>query len=99
MIAILLNICVMMTEHAEQSGLWDQLQLYSNIAFTAFYILEMCAKCFAFGLKAYFSHSWNVFDFVATVAAILGVISDLTLQSSAGFLTMLRVLRIVRISR
>lgn len=99
MFAILVNLFVMMTNHAGQTAFWDDLQLYSNIAFTAIFVLEMCAKWVVLGLRPYFSHSWNIFDCVATLAAVLGVILDLTLKSSAGFLTMLRILRVVRISR
>lgn len=63
---------------------------------TIFFIIEVIVKLRYFGVKGYFSDSWNIFDFTIV---LLSSITLLTLFMHSGDLTFLLVLRLARVLR
>merc|ERR1711968_180098 len=82
----------MATEHHNQpDALTDFLEI-SNYIFCAIFALEMVLKLFALGLD-YFSDNFNCFD------CLIVIISFLEIALGGGGLSVLRMLRLVRVFR
>merc|ERR1719487_606595 len=77
-----------------------------NSVFSIVYLTEMLTKLFALGPRAYFTSSWNSFDFLVTTATLVGdgiILYELaaggTHQGKGGFTAVVPVLRLLRILR
>jgi voltage-gated sodium channel len=78
-----------------------------NTTFGAIYLIEMVLKIFAFAPRRYFGSKWNLFDFVVTIATLIGdglVVWQLatgasTSSKKGGFTAVVPVLRLLRILR
>ena len=90
MLCIVLNIVVMGTYHASQSGTWTLIQDYMNVGFTYIFILELVVKVIAYTPQGYFEEPWNRFDFVTVAASI---------PSLVGIQTGGSVFRVLKIGR
>lgn len=60
------------------------------------YGIEVCFKIIGYGLYGYFSSGWNTFDFVITILALLGLITE-TFGVSFSFIFILRSLRLLKL--
>lgn len=90
MAVIALNVTLMATEHHNQpEGLTLFLE-YANYVFCAIFAMEMVLKQFALGWS-YFEDKFNCFDFVIVI------ISFVELGMGGGGLSVLRMLRLVRV--
>uniref|UniRef100_UPI00358DF891 two pore channel protein 1 n=1 Tax=Myxine glutinosa TaxID=7769 RepID=UPI00358DF891 len=67
------------------------------IAFVAFYCVEAVLKIVGLGPTCYFTSGWNVFDFLVTLSALLGLSVCLLDVRSFYFIVTLRPLRLLRI--
>ncbi|XP_015770285.1 PREDICTED: two pore calcium channel protein 1-like [Acropora digitifera] len=71
-----------------------------EIFFLAIFNLEIILKIYTYGFKRFFSHFWNIFDFLVIVSATLALIIESayeSLQSSQSVLDLLMVLRVLRL--
>ncbi|XP_042890953.1 two pore calcium channel protein 1-like [Penaeus japonicus] len=71
---------------------WDQ------VAFVAFYTFEAILKMIGVGVAAYFHLGWNIYDFLVTLLAIIGIIAE-RFSSSFFYVVILRPLRLLRLFR
>ena len=96
-VLILLNSFVLATEHYEQPDWLGELQDIANICFTVIFALEMFCSMTGLGCKAYCSDGFNIFDAVIVVLSLFDLTVTLTSGASAGFITVLRGFRLLRI--
>ena len=103
---IVLNVLCMSLKYFDQPKEMDDFLNYSNIAFTALFVLEAAIKLLGYGFKRYFSNRWNMFDAVVVVLSIAGVVIEMILRSntddgsgSAVDVPAVSVLRAARIAR
>ncbi|XP_071945842.1 two pore channel protein 1-like [Antedon mediterranea] len=64
--------------------------------FVAIYAAECLLKIIGLGVKGYFRSGWNVFDFVITVSAIVGVLTNI-FDTDLYYVVVLRPLRLLRL--
>ena len=99
---ILANSVVLATEHYDQADWLTQAQKGANLTFTIIFTLEMIMNIIGLGPKVYLSDGFNIFDAVIVIVSLvdLGIIatSDSD-EESAGFITVLRGFRLIRIFR
>jgi len=91
MAAIALNVLLMATEHHDQPQVLTDFLDIANYIFCGIFALELVLKMFACGPAEYFSDGFNQFDFVIVV------ISFVEIGLGGGGLSVLRMLRLVRI--
>lgn len=98
MLLILGNSVVLATEHYEQPDWLTETQNIANIFFTVIFACEMLLSMMGLGCKEYFSDGFNIFDFIIVMFSLFDL--GVTLSSdggSAGFITVLRGFRLLRI--
>lgn len=104
---ILLNALLLAVAHYEMSpGLAQALDAL-NYAFTAVWVLEASLKIYGLYWRAYFSFSWNVFDFCLALTSVVDAALSITadcmeeaphaLAVTLGYMRLLRLLRLLRV--
>ena len=61
--------------------------------------IEVVLKVTALGLKTYLRDAWNRFDVAVVAVSVAGVVVTFTTETSASYLSLLRVFRIARAFR
>ena len=75
----------------------------ANVVFVLIFTIEASIKILAFGGKKYFRSKWNIFDFLAVLAAYIDIFMTLEFMMKASFIRtgpqIFRIFRIFRVSR
>ncbi|KAL8621516.1 hypothetical protein ACOMHN_026188 [Nucella lapillus] len=69
---------------------------WTSIVFVCIYSVEAILKIIGRGPKDYFTHGWDVFDFLVTVVSVVGVFGEL-FDDSFYFIMVLRPFRLLRL--
>uniref|UniRef100_A0A7S1IVH8 Ion transport domain-containing protein n=1 Tax=Eutreptiella gymnastica TaxID=73025 RepID=A0A7S1IVH8_9EUGL len=96
---IILNICIMASEHYGQTDLWSDITATVNQVFGFIYLLECILKIVGYGWSGYIRDSWNKFDFCIVVFGTSGMIVNFISAGDIGIGTLFRVARLGRILR
>ncbi|XP_054749500.2 two pore channel protein 1-like [Lytechinus pictus] len=64
--------------------------------FVGFYVMEALLKILGFGPRCYFTVGWNLFDFIITVTAFIGVVTQAA-DKNFQYIIILRPIRLLRI--
>lgn len=67
-----------------------------DYGFIAFFILEIVAKTRDYGLRAYFSDGWNVFDFIIVMVSSLSIVALFVPIPHLSFILVFRTGRLFR---
>jgi len=100
---ITLDTLSMATQHNDQSAVWTDLQEATSIATTIIFLVEAILKLTAFFPRCYFSHGWNLFDFIVVLVSIVDSLSSERLGwaklgfSLGGAGSILRIFRMARL--
>ena len=95
-ILVLLNTCVLATEHYRQPTWLDQFQEITNLFFVVLFTLEMLLKMYALGFQGYFVSLFNRFDFFVVLSSLLELIlTNENVMPPLG-LSVLRCVRLLR---
>lgn len=95
-VLVFLNTSCVAVEHYGQPQWLTDFLFYAEYVFLVLFIIEMCLKMYALGVKTYFESSFNKFDFFVVVGSIFEVIWSYYKEGSFG-LSVLRALRLLRI--
>lgn len=95
-VLVFLNTSCVAVEHYGQPQWLTDFLFYAEYVFLVMFIIEMCLKMYALGVKTYFESSFNKFDFFVVVGSIFEVIWSYYKEGSFG-LSVLRALRLLRI--
>eukprot|EP00039_Didymoeca_costata_P023887 m.8605 g.8605 ORF g.8605 m.8605 type:complete len:2172 (+) comp3929_c0_seq1:301-6816(+) len=99
MFLVLVNTCLLASDHANQSETWSETLRYANIAFVVVYFLELLLKLYALGPNLYWRFGLNRYDcFVVVVSGFEIIIMELFGAPNLG-LSVLRSIRLVRVLR
>mmetsp|Transcript_2583 Transcript_2583/g.3505 ORF Transcript_2583/g.3505 Transcript_2583/m.3505 type:complete len:1818 (-) Transcript_2583:287-5740(-) len=84
----------------ENTGYYRGLELLNNI-FTFIFLIEMCLKLAAWGMKQYLQDMWNQLDFILVISSVTGFFVEILLTSGAFPLNpaVFRILRVARLTR
>eukprot|EP00760_Papus_ankaliazontas_P006722 PhM_4_TR13151/c0_g1_i1/m.24910 len=96
---IVLNVAVMATESAEQSGNRDRLMQTADLCFISVFFVEAMLKIFALGPKEYFSLGWNRFDAFIVVLSVAGLVVSVSSGVDTAAITAFRIMRLIRLFR
>ncbi|KAK7487936.1 hypothetical protein BaRGS_00020837 [Batillaria attramentaria] len=69
---------------------------WTSIVFVCIYSVEAMIKILGRGPRDYFTHGWDVFDFLVTVVSLVGVFGEL-FDDSFYFIMVLRPFRLLRL--
>ncbi|XP_076472935.1 two pore calcium channel protein 1-like isoform X2 [Babylonia areolata] len=69
---------------------------WTSIVFVCIYSVEAMLKILGRGPKDYFTHGWDVFDFLVTAVSVVGVFGEL-FDDSFYFIMVLRPFRLLRL--
>ncbi|XP_070205639.1 two pore channel protein 1-like [Littorina saxatilis] len=75
---------------------YDFTASWISIVFVCLYSVESMLKILGRGPKDYFTHGWDVFDFLVTVVSVIGVFGEL-FDDSFYFILVLRPFRLLRL--
>jgi hypothetical protein len=95
---IIANTVTMGVQHLGQSKVATDIIEGLEIFFTVVFLVEAVLKILAMG-SVYFEDRWNQFDFFVVVNSVLGMAARLLMSSSSSLLSVLVILRFVRIGR
>lgn len=95
-VLVFLNTSCVAVEHYGQPQWLTDFLFYAEYVFLVLFILEMCLKMYALGVRVYFESSFNKFDFFVVMGSIFEVIWSYYKEGSFG-LSVLRALRLLRI--
>lgn len=95
-VLVFLNTSCVAVEHYGQPGWLTIFLFYAEYVFLILFILEMCLKMYALGVRTYFESSFNKFDFFVVMGSIFEVVWSYYKEGSFG-LSVLRALRLLRI--
>lgn len=95
-VLVFLNTSCVAVEHYGQPQWLTNFLFYAEYIFLVLFILEMCLKMYALGVRVYFESSFNKFDFLVVMGSIFEVIWSYYKEGSFG-LSVLRALRLLRI--
>ena len=71
---------------------------YTDVAFTAMFIVELVAKLIVSGFAKFFNDAWNILDFVVVLSSSFGFIPTGSAKASTS-LQALRSIRVLRVLR
>lgn len=95
-VLVFLNTSCVAVEHYGQPPWLTEFLFYAEYVFLVLFILEMCLKMYALGVRVYFESSFNKFDFFVVMGSIFEVVWSYYKEGSFG-LSVLRALRLLRI--
>merc|ERR1719232_888926 len=95
-ILVLLNTCVLATEHYNQPEWLEHFQEITNMFFVVLFTLEMILKMYALGFQGYFVSLFNRFDFFVVVSSLLEMILTFHEVMPPLGLSVLRCVRLLR---
>lgn len=95
-VLVFLNTSCVAVEHYGQPNWLTVFLFYAEYVFLILFILEMCLKMYALGVRTYFESSFNKFDFFVVMGSIFEVVWSYYKEGSFG-LSVLRALRLLRI--
>lgn len=95
-VLVFLNTSCVAVEHYGQPLWLTDFLFYAEYVFLVLFILEMCLKMYALGVRIYFDSSFNKFDFFVVMGSIFEVVWSYYKEGSFG-LSVLRALRLLRI--
>lgn len=95
-VLVFLNTSCVAVEHYGQPSWLTVFLFYAEYVFLILFILEMCLKMYALGVRTYFDSSFNKFDFFVVMGSIFEVVWSYYKEGSFG-LSVLRALRLLRI--
>eukprot|EP00899_Mesostigma_viride_P019380 jgi/Mesvir1/27443/Mv07229-RA.2 len=96
---IILNVIMMSMQHADMTPAWEAAMIYSNLAFCVIFTIEAALKLYGFSPAVYFKENWNRFDFGVVILTILSTLFDMLQGNRLPVISLIRVLRVVRIFR
>ena len=99
MAAIFLNMVSMAMNYENCHETYSSALTYANYVFTGIFMAECVFKLFAYGIEAYFSSTWNRFDFFVVMASILDLIIANIDGIDAAFLKSFQIIRVLRVLR
>ncbi len=103
MTCIILNLIVMSCNMSDEPAGWTITQDFLNYTFSAIFTFEAIFKLIAFGIKQYFSDTWNIFDLFVVIGSNIGIAFALADAGSTfqfgGVLSVVRAFRVFRILR
>ncbi|XP_036385875.1 two pore calcium channel protein 1-like [Megalops cyprinoides] len=76
---------------------WSKFVPWSYIVFLSIYVVEILLKILGLGPMDYFSSGWNVFDFLVTLLALLGLVAVAFDMEPFYFVVVLRPLQLLRL--
>uniref|UniRef100_A0AAY4EUU8 Voltage-dependent calcium channel protein TPC1 n=1 Tax=Denticeps clupeoides TaxID=299321 RepID=A0AAY4EUU8_9TELE len=91
------GIWILVETNMLNGGLRSGTVARSYIVFLTIYGVEMLLKITGLGPMAYFSSGWNLFDFLVTVIAFLGLIATAFNMEPFYFIVILRLLQLLRL--
>jgi Ca2+-binding EF-hand superfamily protein len=97
--AIILNVVIMATEHAEPSDAFETTLHLFNIFFTCFFTFEVIVKLIALNPKRFFADNWNCFDTFIVTISLLELILELLKTSLPIKPSVFRAFRVLRLTR
>ncbi|XP_036435156.1 calcium channel, voltage-dependent, L type, alpha 1S subunit, b [Colossoma macropomum] len=101
-LVVFLNTLAIASEHHPQSEGMTQFQDIVNKILLTCFAIEMFAKMYAFGFRAYFMSIFNRFDFFVVTVGILEIILvSANVMTSLGISVMrcIRLLRVVKVTK
>ena len=99
---VLLNTCVLATEHHNQPEWLGNFQELTNFFFVVLFTFEMLFKMYALGIQFYFIPLFNRFDFFVVISSILEMsltMSNLIPPIGMSVLRCIRLLRAFKVTR
>jgi hypothetical protein len=96
---IILNMILMSMTFDDIDDTVDNIFDNINLTFSSIFICECIIKLTAFGLKGYFFHGWNQFDFFVAFASSLDIIVLYTTSLRSSFLRSFQIIRVLRVLR
>ena len=99
---VLLNTCVLATEHHNQPEWLGNFQELANFFFVVLFTFEMLFKMYALGIQFYFIPLFNRFDFFVVISSILEMsltMSNLIPPIGMSVLRCIRLLRAFKVTR
>ena len=99
MLAIVANVVVMCMTHSGESEEWARNLFWANTTFTFIFLAEMVAKNVALGPLEYFMDAWNRFDASVVTLSIVGFAVEMSTDTKASYIAVLRVFRVARVLR
>ena len=97
--AIVLNCLLLMLEHEGQPQELGLACRWLSVTFTILFVAEAAVKVFALTWSEYAADSWNRFDLVVTVLALVDMTLSLSGVDGVAAASVLRVVRIARLTR
>ena len=99
-VVIMLNTVALCITWYNQDAASASVVSLVNYVFAGFFVLEMLAKLFGLGLRAYFADGWNTFDFFVVVGTFISVVVTILTPATIGpVTTFVRAFRITRVIR
>jgi len=95
-ILVLLNTCVLATEHYNQPEWLEHFQEITNMFFVVLFTVEMLLKMYALGFQGYFVSLFNRFDFFVVVSSLLEMVLTFHEVMPPLGLSVLRCVRLLR---
>ena len=93
---VLLNTCVLATEHHNQPEWLGNFQELTNFFFVVLFTFEMLFKMYALGIQFYFIPLFNRFDFFVVISSILEMSLTMTNVIPPIGMSVLRCIRLLR---
>ena len=94
MLCIMANAVTMAMEHYDQSARFTQILKVADYCFVSIFAVEAVMKIAGFGFKPYIMQNWNKFDFVISIAGVVGLLTN-----RLPGLSVLRIFRVARLFR
>lgn len=93
---VVLNACLLASQHNDQPDWWGDVLTYTELAFNILFTVEALVKIIGLGTECYFGSRWDRFDFVIL---ILSWIAQADTNSNLTALRAFRCFRALRIGR
>ena len=97
---IILNTIIMACEYHPEDEDWANISNYLNIAFTAYFLIEMIIKVIGLGFGGYVDDRMNIFDGIVVVISVIEVLVAMGTGSSGdSMFSVFRAFRLLRVFR
>ena len=94
MFCIILNAMTMASDHYGMSTQFELALMIADYLFVIIFVLEAVMKISGYGFRQYIMNNWNKFDFVISIAGVVGLVTD-----ELPGLSVLRIFRVGRLLR